>query len=69
MKAWLLLVTIGSDYPQVLPGVTFENEGECERADAIIEAKARQNSWLIRYRCFHSGKPPLWPIEAASAAR
>jgi hypothetical protein len=53
---------IGSDYPQVLPGVTFENEGECERAEAIIEAKARQNSWLIRYRCFHSRKPPLWPI-------
>ena len=69
MKAWLLFVTIGSAYPQVLPGERSKTKAEYERVDEIIKAKARQNSWAIRYRCFHSGKPPLWPIEGASAAR
>jgi hypothetical protein len=46
-------------YPQVLSGASFE----CERTGEIIKAKARENFWDVKYRCFHSGKPPVCPFK------
>jgi hypothetical protein len=48
-------------YPQVLPGVTFENEAECERADEIIKWRARILG-LLGIGAFTPASLPFGPL-------